>query len=44
MPSIAPLAQTMIDEEYRRQRDEVDTQVQALISLAQARLRRDDEQ
>lgn len=44
MPSIAPLTQTVLDEEYRRQRNEVDVQVEALIELAHARLGRVDDQ
>lgn len=44
MPSIAPLAQTTIEEEYQRQRREVDLQVEALIDLANARLGQVDDQ
>lgn len=44
MPTIAPLAQTTIDDEYTRQRDEIDLQIEALVDLANARLRQADDQ
>ena len=36
IPSIAPLTQQTIDVEYRRQRKEVEQQLDALIDLANA--------